>query len=76
LKKQRELEAAIKENTIRGRVGGHDSGSGRVDRGPPVRRDQREVAQSRAVEGVRMALGVAGLDRKKSVKVVAPGEEK
>ncbi|TAQ91568.1 hypothetical protein B7494_g7 [Chlorociboria aeruginascens] len=44
-----------------------------------VRRDHREVTQSKAVEGVRVALGVnsfVGLDRKKSVKVVAPGEER
>ncbi|TVY50856.1 putative WD repeat-containing protein C4F8.11 [Lachnellula cervina] len=43
-----------------------------------VRRDQREVNQSKAVEGVRVALGVgagAGLVRQKSVKLVAPGEE-
>ncbi|TVY76070.1 putative WD repeat-containing protein [Lachnellula suecica] len=42
-----------------------------------VRRDQREVTQSKAVEGVRVALGVgAGLVRQKSVKLVAPGEER
>jgi hypothetical protein len=57
-----------------------------------VRRDGREATQSRAVEGVRVALGVGGsggsalpvvssapsgggLERKKSVKLVAPGEE-
>jgi WD repeat-containing protein 24 len=41
-----------------------------------VRRDQREVNQSKAVEGVRVALGVgAGLVRQKSVKLVVPGEE-
>ncbi|PBP20780.1 WD domain-containing protein [Diplocarpon rosae] len=48
-------------------------------RGPgtvtPIRRDAREVVQSQAVEGVRVALGVNGLERKKSVKLVAPGEE-
>jgi hypothetical protein len=49
-----------------------------------VRRDNREVNQSKAVEGVRVALSTgtlsggspgASLERKKSVKLVAPGEE-
>lgn len=43
----------------------------------PVRRDGREVEQSRAVEGVRVALlpGEGRLEKKKSVKVVAPGDD-
>jgi WD40 repeat protein len=70
--KQKELEFLVKENTRQG------SGRG-TPRG--VRRDAREVNQSKAVEGVRVALGVTslaqsgGLERKKSVKLVAPGEE-
>lgn len=41
-----------------------------------VRRDARDVNQSRAVEGARVALNLgAGLERRKSVKLVAPGEE-
>ena len=64
--KQKELELLIRENSRQG------SGKGRSN----VRRDAREVAQSKAVEGVRAALGVTGLERKKSVKVVAPGEER
>jgi hypothetical protein len=55
-----ELGRAVREGV--GRVGG------RV-----VRRDEREVPVSRAVELVRGALG--GAERRKSVKVVAPGEE-
>jgi hypothetical protein len=62
--KQKELDLLIKENARQG------SGKGRS-----VKRDAREVNQSKAVEGVRVALGIAGLDRKKSVKVVAPGED-
>jgi len=68
--KARELEKLVKESTRHGSVRG---GGGRG-----VRRDVREVAQSKAVEGVRVALGVnayTGLERKKSVKVIAPGEE-
>jgi hypothetical protein len=42
--------------------------------GRGVRRDAREVAQSKAVEGVRVALGISGLERKKSVKIITPGE--
>ena len=66
--KARELELLVKENTR------NSTGAGRGG----VRRDNREVAQSGAVEGVRVALGlnVGGLERKKSVKVVAPGEER
>lgn len=66
--KARELELLVKENAR------NSSGAGRCG----VRRDNREVAQSKAVEGVRVALGlnVGGLERKKSVKVVAPGEER
>jgi len=65
--KQKEMDMLVKENSRQG------SGRGR---GAPVRRDVREVNQSKAVEGVRVALGVGygGLERK-SVKVVAPGEE-
>ncbi|CAL3972372.1 unnamed protein product [Diplocarpon coronariae] len=65
--KAREMDLAIKENTRSG------------SRGPvtatTIRRDAREVVQSQAVEGVRVALGVSGLERKKSVKLVAPGDE-
>jgi WD40 repeat protein len=47
---------------------------------PSVRRDSRDVVESRAVESVRGVLGVVGagttLERKKSVKVIAPGEER
>lgn len=71
LAKSKELESLTRENSRRGgRAGPHS-----------VRRDAREVKQSSAVEGVRVALGVntlgggAGLERKKSVKLVAPGEE-
>lgn len=63
LLKQRELDLLIKENSRQG------------SRGRGVRRDVREVNQSKAVEGVRVVLGIGGLERKKSVKVVAPGEE-
>ncbi|KUJ24518.1 uncharacterized protein LY89DRAFT_679642 [Mollisia scopiformis] len=68
--KEREMDALIKEGQRLGIKGGRS-----------VRRDQREVGQSRAVEGVRVALGITGLsgsgsiERKKSVKLVAPGEE-
>ena len=65
--KARELDLLVKENAK------HSSGAGR---GGGVRRDNKEVAQSKAVEGVRVALGLGGLERKKSVKVVAPGEER
>lgn len=61
--KQRELDLLVKENSRQGSA-----------RGRGVRRDVREVNQSKAVEGVRVALGIGGLDRKKSVKIVAPGE--
>jgi hypothetical protein len=61
--KQRELDLLVKENSRQG------------SRGRGVRRDVREVNQSKAVEGVRVTLGIGGLERKKSVKVVAPGEE-
>ncbi|KAK0104429.1 SEA (Seh1-associated) complex subunit [Cadophora gregata] len=78
----REMDALVRENA---RHQGGRGGAGRV--GTPVRRDGREVKQSQAVEGVRVALGVnglsshergvgiGGLERKKSVKLVAPGEE-
>ena len=62
--KQKELDLLIKESSRQG-----------SSKGRGVRRDAREVNQSKAVEGVRIALGIGGLDRKKSVKVVAPGEE-
>jgi WD repeat-containing protein 24 len=72
--KSKELEGLVRENS-RGSVG---RGTGR---GLGVRRDAREVNQSKAVEGVRVALsgGVnvgGGVERKKSVKLVAPGEER
>jgi WD40 repeat protein len=68
----KEMDSLVRENSRRG---------GRNSVG--VRRDQREVNQSKAVEGVRVALGVSnltsgssgGLERKKSVKLIAPGEE-
>ena len=84
----RELDLLVKENSRQGSgrgpvVGGRGQGL--------VRRDNREVNQSKAVEGVRVALsagtlgsgtsgsgsgsGNGGLERKKSVKLVAPGEE-
>jgi hypothetical protein len=74
----KELDLLVKENSR--------STSGRgvvsVGRGQGlVRRDNREVNQSKAVEGVRVALSASnlssgsGLERKKSVKLVAPGEE-
>ncbi|KAG0652195.1 putative WD repeat-containing [Hyphodiscus hymeniophilus] len=65
--KAKELDSLVKESARRS-----SSGAGR---GGGVRRDNREVAQSKAVEGVRVALGLGGLERKKSVKVIAPGEE-
>ena len=61
--KQRELDTLVRENSRQG------------SRGRGVRRDAKEVNQSKAVEGVRVTLGIGGLERKKSVKVVAPGEE-
>jgi WD repeat-containing protein 24 len=79
----KELDLLVKESSRQGSgrgpvVGGRGQGL--------VRRDNREVNQSKAVEGVRVALiagslpggsgnGGAGLERKKSVKLVAPGEE-
>jgi len=68
-----ELGRLVREGT-RAR-GGAGAGEG----ARAVRRDEREVAVSRAVEQVRGALGGVGggaaAERKKSVKVVAPGEE-
>jgi WD40 repeat protein len=70
--KDREMASLVRENS---RVGSR----GLAAMGRGVRRDGREVAQSKAVEGVRVALGMGagerGLERKKSVKLVAPGEE-
>lgn len=79
----KELDLLVKENSRQGSgrgpvVGGRGQGL--------VRRDNREVNQSKAVEGVRVALSAGnlsggsgsagtGLERKKSVKLVAPGEE-
>lgn len=70
--KEKELGLQVKERGLGiGRGRGQSVG---------VRRDQREVVQSRAVEGVRAALGGGGsgvgVERKKSVKLVAPGEER
>ncbi|KAH8596702.1 hypothetical protein B0O99DRAFT_619718 [Bisporella sp. PMI_857] len=62
--KQKELDLMVRENARQA--------SNRGGRG--VRRDAREVAQSKAVEGVRVALGISGLERKKSVKIITPGE--
>ena len=64
--KARELDLLVKEKTR------HSSGAGKNG---GVRMDNRQVAQSSAVEGVRVALGLGALERKRSVKVVAPGEE-
>jgi hypothetical protein len=77
----KELDLLVKENSRQG------SGRGPVVAGRGqglVRRDNREVTQSKAVEGVRVVLsagnlsggsGSGSLERKKSVKLVAPGEE-
>jgi len=77
----KEMDLLVKENSRQG------SGRGAIGGGRGqglVRRDNREVNQSKAVEGVRVALstsnltggsGSSGLERKKSVKLVAPGEE-
>ncbi|CZR55402.1 uncharacterized protein PAC_05289 [Phialocephala subalpina] len=76
VKREREMDALVKEGQ---RLG--------IKTGRSVRRDQKEVGQSRAVEGVRVALGISGLsgsasasgpgsvERKRSVKLIAPGEE-
>lgn len=76
LKKEREMDALIKEGQ---RLG--------IKTGRSVRRDQKEVGQSKAVEGVRVALGITGLsgsasgsgpgsaEKRRSVKLIAPGEE-
>lgn len=65
-----ELDRMVKEGT---RPSGKGARAG-------VKRDLREIGESRAVESVRGALvGSSGTpterERKKSVKVVAPGEE-
>ncbi|KAH6669250.1 WD repeat protein-like protein [Halenospora varia] len=82
LAKSRKLESLVRENTRA--AAGVGPGSVGIGRGQGLRgaaksviRDNREVNQSKAVEGVRVALGVGGpsLERKKSVKLVAPGEE-
>jgi len=62
--KQRELDLMVKENSRHGNV-----------RGRGVKPDVREVNQSKAVEGVRVALGTAGLEKMKSVKIVTPKEQ-
>ncbi|QSZ29367.1 hypothetical protein DSL72_003881 [Monilinia vaccinii-corymbosi] len=74
-RRTRELEREVRERT--GHAGAGLGGLGRWDRGKSVRRDVREVGQSRAVEGVRAALGFGGpvVERRRSVKVLAPGEE-
>ena len=93
IKTAREMDILIsRENSRQGNRGRENR------RLQNVRRDGREATQSRAVEGVRIALGVGvgssggstlpavssvasgsgssgGLERKKSVKLVAPGEE-
>lgn len=79
----KELDLLVRENSRQGSgrgpvVGGRGQGL--------VRRDNREVNQSKAVEGVRVTLSAGNLsggsgsagtgpERKKSVKLVAPGEE-
>ncbi|CAG8979617.1 hypothetical protein HYALB_00012594 [Hymenoscyphus albidus] len=73
--KGREMNAAIRESSRLTPMGrGAALGRG------IVRRDDKEVTQSKAVEGVRIALGVrvggeGRLERKKSVKLVIPGED-
>lgn len=62
--KQKELDKLVKESNSR-------QGSNRSAKG--VRRDAKEVNQSKAVEGVRVALGVggaqySGVERKRSLK--------
>ncbi|RFU32717.1 hypothetical protein B7463_g3602, partial [Scytalidium lignicola] len=62
--KQKELDRLVRESNSR-------QGSNRSSKG--VRRDAKEVNQSKAVEGVRVALGVSGaqytsVERKRSVK--------
>jgi WD40 repeat protein len=74
IEKEREMDALVKEGQRMA-----------IKTGRNVMRDQREAGQSKAVEGVRVALGITGLssgsttggnmERKKSVKLVAPGEE-
>jgi hypothetical protein len=76
--RRKDLDLTVRENSR------SNSGRGGMGRGLPIRKDPREVNQSKAVEGVRVALsgsslagaGGSGLERKKSVKLVAPGEEK
>lgn len=79
------LEAQVRENSARNSIS-RGSGRGIV---AGVRKDVKEVNQSKAVEGVRLALNIAQLNsaagtsgggggsvvRRKSVKMVAPGEE-
>ncbi|RDW82727.1 hypothetical protein BP6252_03839 [Coleophoma cylindrospora] len=65
----KEMDRLVRENSaVRGKP-----------RSVSVRRDAREVNQSKAVEGVRVALalsqGSGGMERRRSVKVVAPGEK-
>ncbi|KAF4633224.1 hypothetical protein G7Y89_g4901 [Cudoniella acicularis] len=73
--KAKQLEMLVKENT-RAAAGQAIAGGAARGMSRPVRRDNREVNQSKAVEGVRVALGVGvNLERKKSVKLIAPGDE-
>lgn len=82
-RRAKELEREVKERTSYGGGMGMGMGGMRWERGKSVRRDVREVGQSRAVEGVRVALGFGGsgtggshiVERRRSVKVLAPGEE-
>jgi WD repeat-containing protein 24 len=80
----KELDLLVRENSRQGSGRGPVVG-GRGQQGL-VRRDNRDVNQSKAVEGVRVTLSAGnlsggsggagtGLERKKSVKLVAPGEE-
>ncbi|CZT06640.1 uncharacterized protein RAG0_12322 [Rhynchosporium agropyri] len=72
--KARELDLLVRENSRQGNRGT----GGRP--GVPIRRDAREVKQSSAVEGVRVALNgfsgsSRGLERKKSVRLIVPEDE-
>jgi len=77
----RNLDAEVRRGGASGGSGSGGGGRGKRESGL-VRRDPRQVNQSKAVEGVRVALAFPvnpnqgqGLERKRSVKVIAPGEE-
>jgi len=77
----RNLDVEVRRGGASGGSGSGGGGRGKRESGL-VRRDPRQVNQSKAVEGVRVALAFPvnpnqgqGLERKRSVKVIAPGEE-